>query len=192
LGAAKAIRANYPDELDYILVQPALKGSAYRERWDSPLLCLWQNLMGTTTKWSVKRPTAWANWNQTACWEHPPEFWLAKLIELGVPDMIYPTAPPIYPNEEMIENWWEQRARRRIQIREAQLRGLDEDTLISVFPQNFSQCEPLIGRACNYLNCCWIPHVGANPLAHGFEKKSPHSSFDPLKVAEELGCTEGT
>lgn len=185
LGASLAVQQCYNEPLDHVIVQPINKGSAYKDVWDSPACYLWRNMMGPVTKWSIKRPTAWTGWEKVSAADVGWDQWSRVLLELGAQDILFPEAPPIYVSPSVIDGWWEQRCRRRLQMAEADARGIDEDVLASVFPQNFSECEPMMGRACQYLNACWIDHVGADPLAHGFAQKQSHSAFDPRRVEKD-------
>lgn len=185
MGASLAVEQNYGEPLGWVVVQPILKGSEYKDVWDSPTTYLWRNVVGPSVRWSLKRPQSWSGWERVSTEEVGLANAANTLRFLGAVPMLFPEAPPIYVNTDTVNDWWEQRCRRRIQLEEANQRGIDADILASVFPQNFSQCEPMIGRSCDMLNCCWIQHVGADPLNHGFVQKVPHSMFDPRRVNEE-------
>lgn len=181
-GAALAVEQHYGETLDHVIVQPINKGSAYKDQWDSPACYVWRNVQGPSVKWSLKRPSSWAGWEKVFVGELEWGPALQVLEGLGASAILYPEAPPIYVNHEVVQEWWEQRVRRRLAIQDAVERGITEDELSSVFPQNFSQCEPMMGRACDFVNCCWIQHVGMDPLNHGFVQKTPHSQFDPRRT----------
>ena len=97
---------------------------------------------------------------------------------------------------KMVENWWAQakigeeeiaasRAKLvpfegaltlgdwTVEDRE-QLREGRDQVLNQTFQQNFKQCEPTWGRGCQFLNCCWLEHMGDNPLGQGYEVREPH------------------
>lgn len=187
-GASLAVRQTYGLPLDHVIVQPVNKGSSYKGKWDSPLVYLWHDAVSSGhSNWSAKRPSYFKGWERVYAGDYDWDTWLALLKAVGAAEIVYPKAPPIYVHAAIVENWWEQRVRRRLAIADAVERGIDEDVLISTFPQNFAQCEPAIGYPCDFLKACWIPHVGLDPLKHGYEVKVPHSPLDP-RMGPSIPC----
>jgi hypothetical protein len=56
--------------------------------------------------------------------------------------------------------------------------------LDTVFPQHFDQCQPPIGAPCAYGDCCFNPHVGADPIGSRlYVWRTPHHSTDTQGLA---------
>lgn len=99
--------------------------------------------------------------------------------------------PPIFYNEMIATEFFEQRAIREKVIRQDRDYLKSEDTkpafvtltLRESFPQNFSACRPAFGPGCSYRNLCFIPQVAADPLASGeFTWRTPHHVLETTHV----------
>lgn len=189
MGAALAIEQNLNQPLDHTFVQPVWKGKPYKGIYDHPFCYIWRDTLSFNAKYSIKRPSSYKGWERVGVWDIG-ENWFDILVDLGVIDTIYPIAPPIFINREVVDQWWEQTKIRWCEIDNAAncMNNCSDDVkailLNTAFQQDFTTCEPMIGWDCPYLNCCWIKHIGADPLNYGFELNQPHSEFDPLMNSE--------
>lgn len=91
----------------------------------------------------------------------------------------FPTTPPIFIKDHLIDSFFKQRATREFEIKMAvEENGLakvfsPDDILDNVFPQRFDQCVPSFGKPCQFRQLCHGMGSG-NPLDHGFEWREPH------------------
>lgn len=110
--------------------------------------------------------------------------WVADMPDNIVADQ-FPTTFPIFPNEDLITQFFEQVNNRESEIVEAlaKLDSLGEDgdarrgVLNLHFPQRFSECQPSFGRPCPFrLLCHGSPDI--NPLDAGFIERPPHIDLE--------------
>ena len=107
--------------------------------------------------------------------EHMPETMLANQ---------FPTVPPIFPNQDLIDAFFRQRAMREHEIEVASVIINDYMTtphnrrehLDATFPQRFDQCCPGWGKPCPFRKMCH-GHV-SNPLREGFIYREPHHQLE--------------
>lgn len=108
--------------------------------------------------------------------------WVASM-----PDTIlvnqFPQTPPIFINDDMVENFFAQRNIREqeIQIATGMLdfapdAETKEAILNTTFPQNFSACSPAWGKGCPYKRICF--GQVAKPLEQGFIYRTPHHMIE--------------
>lgn len=104
--------------------------------------------------------------------------WISSMPE-GILGDQFPTTPPIFLREDMVEAFFRQLGVREHVIREA-LSSTDQLSfakLDTVFPQNFSECQAY-GRPCEYLPIC---HGRVeDPLRAGFQLRTPHHLVEQL------------
>ena len=100
----------------------------------------------------------------------------------------YPQTPPIFPNDELITDFFMQRAMRELEIKmagEMIEMGVDlKVTLNGAFPQRFDKCKPAFGsrnssgqvKPCQNRIMC---HGGCtDPLKAGFTRREPHHQLE--------------
>jgi hypothetical protein len=143
-------------------------------------------------------------WVRTAQWQSGMSS--RQWIEAMPPDMarsVVPRTQPIMIDEELAETWWRQHIIKEQVYREAktQLHQLDTDTAHTIvpadlsiyhrerimdraFPQDFTQCTPVIGFRCDYNALC---HEGLDPLGCGIYRKRPTYAE---RLAEESAAEE--
>lgn len=121
-----------------------------------------------------------AGFRRTATWEMPGgvKAWVESM-PLPILATQFPRTPAIFIREEMIAAFFEQRKIREFEIAQAVKVLEDQDMapmhgqfIAAFFPQRFDQCNPSIGRSCEYRRLCF----GAieDPLQHGFEGRVPN------------------
>ncbi len=163
-------------------VQGCIVQAFYKGRWDykaqaqsSPFIYYWEK----EGKRVPERPDKWAGWARVPVWEEiGSEAWGAEMPLASVVAQ-FPQTPPIFPNRGLMENWLRQSAIREQTISNvAQVlahgigglslsKGLREEMMDSVFPQDFNHCTPSWGYPCDYCDACWLPHVGRDPVGSG-------------------------
>jgi len=98
--------------------------------------------------------------------------WIHHLLQVD-PQIVrdcFPATQPIFLNRAMMTSFLEQRTRREKEIAAA--------TDLTPFPQNFSACEPYYGT-CPYLECCWEPNTGKDPIGSGlYVERHPHHAAE--------------
>ena len=99
----------------------------------------------------------------------------------------FPQTPPIFINERLVDDFFDQRVERETKIRRAVLLlvgapvKVRADILNAAFEQRFDQCVPFFGKPCAYRKICH-GHV-ENPLEEGFTWRVPHHALE----LEQLG-----
>lgn len=108
--------------------------------------------------------------------------------------------PPIFLQRRLVESFLKQTALREREIAEASaslreiatadyaredVRGWQMAAVLDkVFPQHFNECTPAIGAPCAYGDCCFNPHVAADPIGSGlYVWRQPHHSTDQKGLA---------
>lgn len=105
----------------------------------------------------------------------------------GMPEEIlqgqFPSTPPIFIDEKLVDNYFKQRAAREAEIllyRDLKAKSDEasqEVLLNNIFPQRFDQCVPSFGRPCLYRKIC---HGNLQePLKAGFKYRE---SLHPLDM----------
>ena len=93
----------------------------------------------------------------------------------------FPMTPPIMLNDDLIDAFFKQRARREHAIRHGRellnKPGVDQPSVLDeYFPQNFEQCSPGWGSGCSYKRLC---HGQVdNPLTAGFAHRHSHHDIE--------------
>lgn len=94
-------------------------------------------------------------------------------------DTQFPITPPVLIDEELLQTWLRQQLLREEEIAQAKsllFEGVagqpiapehEQLVLDTVFKQSFDQCDPAIGKACPFGECCHNPVVGADPVGSG-------------------------
>lgn len=109
----------------------------------------------------------------------------------GMPDSVlanqFPQTPPIFVNDDMVEDFFAQRNLREIEISLAKgmLAFADAEAKQAIlnltFPQKFDQCSPSYGRGCPYKRVCFGEVT--DPLNQGFIKRVPHHAIEAAAQA---------
>lgn len=106
----------------------------------------------------------------------------------------FPQTPPIFPNDELITDFFMQRAMRELEIKMAAEIIATADAasqrvaLNGAFPQRFDRCKPPYGNAKPCQNRILCHGCVANPLKAGFTKREPHHE---LEIAVDAKASEG-
>jgi len=106
----------------------------------------------------------------------------------------FPTTPPIFINDALLDRFFEQRAIREMEIRHVRDAIADPSSTVDkailmdgVFPQHFEQCNPGWGHTCTYKKLC---HGNIeDPLKAGFQLRYSHHAMEQkaLEAAAETG-----
>ncbi len=96
--------------------------------------------------------------------------WVEEMPDHVLADQ-FPQTPPIFINDDLIDQFFKQRAVREAQIREFRQHIDPIDRIDEVFPQRFDQCQPAWGFACSYRKLC---HSGVDPFEEGYVWREPH------------------
>ena len=209
LATTLAVKQVYGEDLDHVILQPLYKGWESKDRpqprLESAFVYGWRNLLGPTPQWLPKRPTSWKGWERVRADEIGYPAWLGLIGQEAV-DAAIPVTQPIYMEPRMVQNWWAQASQREAEIdatrtrlapfeaalqlndwtveERQQLRDGRDAVLNRTFQQNFKMCEPTWGKGCQYLNACWLEHIGDNPLGQGYEVRQAHHETE-LAVRKE-------
>jgi hypothetical protein len=94
----------------------------------------------------------------------------------------FPQTPPIFTNQDILTNYFMQRAMREIEIMMAKqmLAGGVDDKLVlnGTFPQRFDRCKPPYGNAKPCQNRVLCHGCVSDPLKAGFTKREPHHELE--------------
>ena len=126
-------------------------------------------------------------------WDYPggSKAWIAQMSPEVLAEQ-FPQTPLIFPNEELIEGFFRQRAQREMTVREAvehleQFSSNKQAILDVHFPQNFDACTPAWGHGCDFVKICHGPAQN-DPVGSGLymvRDRSHEEEFDKL-IRERL------
>lgn len=180
----KAIEATFGEKVQQVLVQGLYKGFESYGKQSSPFCYSYQR-KGTPpfskdeTSYEYK-----AGFKRYPTWEMAGgvKKWVEEMPSQVLGDQ-FPQVPPIFPNEDLVNAFFEQRKWREREIELATdilSGGIDEEAKRNVldvsFPQRFDQCNPYFGKGCMYKRIC---HGGVvDPLNEGFIYREPHHTLE--------------
>lgn len=132
---------------------------------------------------------------RTSVWEPMPvwEFeskdgtalvnWVTRCGQ-SVADTQFPSTPPIFLNEKILNEWVTRRTYRLRVIEEVKDECLtDESKRAIFFEKRTKNCRPAFGEACQYLPLCWNAFRGRNPLGTAeFIKRTPHHDLEEIGI----------
>lgn len=93
--------------------------------------------------------------------------WVAGMSEEMIGEQ-FPRTPPIFPKDDLVDRFFQQRA-----YREFEIRNMGPMAPQIVFQQNFQECSPGWGKPCSFRRLCH-GQQGADPLDHGYMYRTPH------------------
>ena len=125
----------------------------------------------------LRRVPTWELEGGTKKWvENMPEAVLANQ---------FPQTPPIFPNDDLITDYFMQRAMRELEIQMAKQMLSAENAelnrkvvLNGAFPQRFDRCKPPYGNAKPCQNRILCHGCVKDPLKAGFTKREPHHELE--------------
>ncbi len=178
----KAIEATTGNKVQQVLVQGLYKGFESYGKQSSPFCYAYQR-KGTPpfsideTSYEYK-----AGFKRYPTWEMAGgvKAWVEGMPQNVLADQ-FPQVPPIFVKEALINSFFHQRAYREQEIRLAADLIKDEvgdkDNILDVaFPQRFNECQPYLGKACQYRRIC---HGGvSDPLKEGYIYREPHHALE--------------
>jgi hypothetical protein len=107
--------------------------------------------------------------------------WVEEMPENVLADQ-YPQTPPIFPNDDLITDFFMQRAMRELEIKMAKQMlegGVDEKMVLNgAFPQRFDRCKAPYGvdrKPCAFRSVC---HGSCDPLKSGYVRREPHHELE--------------
>jgi hypothetical protein len=114
--------------------------------------------------------------------------WVAEMPDHILGDQ-FPQAPPIFVKDDLVDNFFKQRALRETEIQAAVETMVEvpedrERILNTYFKQTFSECNPYFGKPCTYLKLCH-GHV-QEPLKEGWSYREPHHAKELEQWAEKV------
>lgn len=151
------------------LVQGLYKGFIKEEKLYHPLVWAYykEGLAGIVPdQWSTKWVRGWERAN-TATYPGGRLAWIKKQTESVIAEC-FPCSPPIMLRRDLAESYFAQTLLREQEIAEAA-------GSLSVFSQNFSQCDQFSkGRSpCQFKDLCWSPTAQKYPLSL-YKFREPH------------------
>ena len=194
---ALAVEHHIGREVQGIIVQGAYKGYV-KDGKQSSIFCYGYARPGLTGgpdvyyqwKTGAKRTPVWEMKGGCRRWveEMPEEVLSAQFVQ----------APPVFLQRRLVEAFLRQQERREMAIEDAGMEIREnpvddlstEELLDDFFPQHFDQCAPAMGSPCPYTNLCYNPHMGADPLQHGYTRRVPHHATDLRGLARLKELTE--
>jgi PD-(D/E)XK nuclease superfamily protein len=177
-SSIKAVEQTLGIKVAGVIVQGLYKGYESYGKQSSPFCYGYQR--GATppfTRGEIRYDYA-PGFRRTPTWEMESGVrgWVANM-PIDVLSGQFPTSPPIFIKDHLIENFFWQRTIREMEIKNAvglvQQGGESEQLLGTFFPQHFDQCVPAIGKPCQFRQLCHGLGNG-NPLDHGYTWREPH------------------
>lgn len=187
----KAIEHTKGVKVDEVVVQGLYKGYESYGKQSSPF-CYGYHRYGNPPFSRADTVYAYkAGYKRVPTWEQEGgvRSWVAEMPEEVLVEQ-FPCTPPIYIKEEMVTNFFHQRAFREAEIRlalemmEVSDKEGKREILGVSFPQKFDTCTPYFGSPCQYAQLCF--GEVSNPLEQGFEWREPHH----LAEMEQQDVTE--
>jgi hypothetical protein len=180
----RAVEQVLDREVEYCYVQALVKGRWQKGYQQSPLCWAYLNESADGTEedptWSYKYK-AGKKWRRTAPWLEniPMQTWVTNMPR-EILSSIVPRTPPIIVNPYLADTWWRQRLLKEQEISRAKqaladLAIVDKQFIMDkTFPQDFTQCDPVIGYACDYKDICHDPAgIGSDPIGSGLYRRRP-------------------
>ncbi len=180
-----AMKQGYGIDIDHALIVGLYKG--YKDKWQggiaSPFAYGWVNReYALKPQYAYSRPKYYKGWEKFSTADEFTDLgqWIANMPEQILQEQ-FPCSAPVFLNERIGEQYFAQQIMREEEIQQA-LELLNKSTNLTEidailnkhFRQNFSNCQPSFGYACEFLNICWLPSVAADPLGSGqFVRKEP-------------------
>jgi hypothetical protein len=180
----KAIKATKDIDVNQVIVQGLYKGFTSYGKQSSPF-CYGYFRKGQPPftedqlEYSYK-----AGFKRTPTWEMDGgvKGWIEGMPESVLSEQ-FPQVPPIFINDDMVNNFFKQRGFRENEIQLAL--GILESTedpdafknvLDVAFPQKFDSCSSYYGRECEFKRICF-GNVD-DPLTSGWEERIPHHQLE--------------
>lgn len=190
-SSIKAIETTRGEKVTGVVVQGLYKGYESYGKQSSPFCYAYRREGQAPFSTTQTRYNYQAGFKRFPIWE--VEGGVKKWVEEMPMDILmeqFPQTPPIYINEDLINNFFEQCSFREHEIDLAKsmlkLDSLDEEgkkmILDNTFPQRFDQCQPAWGRACGFRSIC---HGGIqDPLSAGYVLRTPHHKLEEEQFAK--------
>lgn len=174
-ATVRAIEAHLKREVTGVIIQGLYKGFESYGKQSSPVCYAYLKAGNPPFTDTVISYEYKPGLKRFPTWELPGGVatWVAGMPEAILADQ-FPQTPPIYPKDDLINNFFLQSAIREAEIAAVTTQIEQPDTspeqrlqlLNRHFPQAFEQCSPAWGYGCSYRGIC---HGGGNdPLEHGF------------------------
>ena len=99
--------------------------------------------------------------------------WVDHLWELDQDYIrsLFPRTLPISINDTLVSSYfrqlWLEEQKFAYANEDFVSHQIDGDAMDLYYPQSFWECEPSIGMKCPFLDCCWNPEVGKDPVGSG-------------------------
>lgn len=182
-STTRAIEHALGEEIDHIVIQGLYKGYYNFGKQNSPM-CYANKRPGNPPFSKDEVSYDWrAGFKKSPAWELEGGIkgWVDKMPAHILADQFLMT-PPIFVNDDLVENFFAQRLAREqeIQLALQMMDGADDDTrthiLNTAFSQRFDQCSPAYGKGCPYKRICHgaVPR----PLESGFIYRTPHHAHE--------------
>lgn len=126
-----------------------------------------------------------AAWTARPVWEY--EGGVVKWVQScgqAVADNQFPTSPPIFLDQRMLNQWIRRRIAREQQINAVKEICLKNSEIRDIyFESRTNRCKPAFGDHCPYLSLCWNAERGNDPLGTGdFVPRVPHHDLESIGV----------
>jgi hypothetical protein len=177
----RAVEEELGEKVTGVIVQGLYKGYVSYGKQNSPFCYAYHkpgNPPFTKDMWSYSYAPGYKRY---PVWEREGgvKAWVANMPEDILIDQ-FPTSPPIFIKDELVDAFFQQRAHRELEIHLAskalQNEELEPDLKQQItnmsFPQRFDQCQPSFGKACQFRRICH--GQVSDPLSQGFTRRQPH------------------
>lgn len=200
-STSKAIEATLGVEVQNVVVQGLFKGYRSYGRQQSPLCYAYVRRGNPPFTKDEVSYTYRSGFKASPVWER--EGGVKKWVEEMPLDLLleqFPATPPIFINQDLVEEFFRQREGREgeIQMAGVFLKGaedpeLSRNVLDIAFPKRFDQCVPGWGHPCIYRRLCFGPPGAevAPGLPSGFTWREPHHAPEQEAWDNEGGSLEG-
>lgn len=191
-SSVKAVEATLGEKVMSVIVQAFLKGGEYYGKQGSIFCYGYARAAEPPFTKAVLAYEYKAGLRKFPVWELPGgvKEWVAKM-PTNVLSQQFPQVPPIFPNDDLVNAFFRQRATREHQIKGAsaringnELTDAEKQTqLDDYFPQVFEKCNPGFGFGCEFRTLCHGFHP--DPLEAGFSLRTSHHALEEAQLLEQ-------
>lgn len=183
-SSIKALERQLGEPVAGVIVQGLYKGYEQRGKQQSPFCYAYHRPAEPPFRKAIWSYEWKSGLTKYPTWEMPGgvKKWVADFPD-DLLQQQFPQVPPIFVNEQLVQNFFKQRASREHEIRQArnsimaavdQGRIEDSEALLNQhFQQHFEHCRPGWGSGCAYRKICH-GNAGADPFSAGYTLRDSH------------------
>jgi hypothetical protein len=182
----RAVERSIGESIQRVIVQGMNKGYVSYEKQNSPFCYIYHKAGTPPFNKDIWQYAYKAGFTKYPTWQRPGG---VKRVVEEMPENVlsqqFPQTPPIFINQDLVDGFFRQRAKREHAIRHGRellvKPGIDTATILDeYFPQNFEACSPGWGTGCDFKRLC---HGNIkDPLQAGFVVRQSHHQLEADQI----------